>query len=335
MNVIISFTQDAKITLILSIYLIRLMRLEGITERVLYGIYERLLIDEVKASGVPGHVAIIMDGNRRYAASHGIGRFYGHVKGSDATEKVLDWCWELGIKQVTFYAFSTENFSRPQEELAFLFDLIERKLDEIAKDKRTHERRIKVRFLGRIDLLPERLRISAENAKSATQSYGSVFLNVALAYGGRQELVSAARAIARDVRDGRLSADAIDENVIAANLYPTNDIPVPAVDLIIRTGGDERTSNFLPWQANGNECAAYFCAPYWPEFRRIDLLRAIRTYQQREKEKRRNTADRLVKLIDAYGPVGDGGVRRLSNRLHGTPQEEPVRILDDIPIKNV
>jgi len=108
-----------------------------------------------------------------------------------------------------------------------------------------------------------------------------MYLNVALAYGGQRELVDAARSLARQVREGKIRAKEVDEDLIAHHLYPQDGISVPKVDLIIRTGGDSRTSNFLPWQANGNECAAYFCAPYWPEFRKIDFLRAIRTAQTR------------------------------------------------------
>ena len=108
-----------------------------------------------------------------------------------------------------------------------------------------------------------------------------MYFNIALAYGGQSELVDAARAIASEVKSGKLQANLVDEDLIGEYLYPHDDIPVPKVDLIIRTGGEVRTSNFLPWQANGNECAAYFCAPFWPEFRKIDFLRAIRTVQAR------------------------------------------------------
>jgi tritrans,polycis-undecaprenyl-diphosphate synthase [geranylgeranyl-diphosphate specific] len=111
--------------------------------------------------------------------------------------------------------------------------------------------------------------------------YSDLYINIALAYGGQCELVDAAKALAREVEAHKISAGSVDEGIIAKYLYPHNGVPVPKVDLIIRTGGEFRTSNFLPWQANGNECAAYFCAPYWPEFRKIDFLRAMRTAQIR------------------------------------------------------
>jgi tritrans,polycis-undecaprenyl-diphosphate synthase [geranylgeranyl-diphosphate specific] len=130
-------------------------------------------------------------------------------------------------------------------------------------------------------MLPQDLQEEIRRVEEATSSYENLYLNVALAYGGQRELVDAVRALAQQVKEGRLKAAEVSEELIARNLYPQGGISVPKVDLIIRTGGENRTSNFLPWQANGNECAAYFCAPYWPEFRMIDFLRAIRVAQAR------------------------------------------------------
>jgi len=130
-------------------------------------------------------------------------------------------------------------------------------------------------------MLPQDLQEEIRRTEAATQGYDGIYLNVALAYGGQRELVDAARSLAEQVSMGKIRAQDVDESMIARHLYPRDGTPVPKVDLIVRTGGDCRTSNFLPWQANGNECAAYFCAPYWPEFRKIDFLRAIRTAQTR------------------------------------------------------
>jgi len=130
-------------------------------------------------------------------------------------------------------------------------------------------------------MLPADLQEEIFRTEEATRGYDGMYLNIALAYGGQRELMDAVRSLARQVSEGRIRADDVNEDLIAQHLYPQDGISVPKVDLIIRTGGECRTSNFLPWQANGNECAAYFCAPYWPEFRKVDFLRAIRTAQTR------------------------------------------------------
>jgi tritrans,polycis-undecaprenyl-diphosphate synthase [geranylgeranyl-diphosphate specific] len=301
---------------------------------LLYGGYEALLVNEIKDKPVPSHVAIIMDGNRRFARKHGLAQYYGHFKGADTTEKVLDWSFDLGIKQLTVYAFSTENFDRDDVEKNKLFELIGIKFDKICTDKRTHKRRMRVRVLGNIELLPPGLKSSAKHAEEITRNYEGVFLNVALAYGGRQELLDAARKMARKVKNGELSLNDINEETISNNLYPSGG-SLPFVDLIIRTGGDERISNFLPWQANGNECAAYFCAPFWPEFRRIDFLRAIRTFQTREHERQKNTVMRVVKLLSYYGMVEVEDVIRISRRFIKIPKEEVVNILQELANRNV
>ena len=299
----------------------------------LYGSYEALLAREIGDNPVPSHVAIIMDGNRRYARRQGLARYYGHFRGADTTEKVLDWSFDLGIKQLTVYAFSTENFERSDEEKNRLFELIGIKFDKICVDERTHKRRMRVRVIGNIDLLPPVLKASAKHAEEITKNYNGVYLNVALAYGGRQELVDAARNMAWKIKNGELSVKEINEDTISKNLYPVSG-SVPYVDLIIRTGGDERISNFLPWQANGNECAAYFCAPFWPEFRKIDFLRAVRTYQTREHERQKNTIMRIVKLLSYYGMVEVEDVIRISRRFITIPKEEVIKILHELKYHN-
>ena len=246
-----------------------------------YTFYERLLKSRILA-GVPvEHVAIIQDGNRRYAMQKGLSRFLGHSLGADTSEKVSDWCLEVGVKHLTLYAFSTENFERDELEKRYLFDLIKNKFAELCRSKKIHANRVRVRAIGRVEMLPQDLQEEICRTEEATREYETMYLNVALAYGGQRELVDAARSLARQVSEGKIRAEDVDEDLIATHLYPQDGISVPKVDLIIRTGGDCRTSNFLPWQANGNECAAYFCAPYWPEFRKIDFLRAIRTAQTR------------------------------------------------------
>ncbi|QSG08917.1 polyprenyl diphosphate synthase [Halapricum desulfuricans] len=276
-------------------------------------LYETLL--EWEVSGTPDHVAVIQDGNRRYAREQGDDATDGHREGAETTEAVLEWCEELGIEELTLYAFSTENFERPADEREALFDLLERKLREFADADRVHEAGVRIRAIGEIDRLPERVQDAIAYADRRTRSYDQFQLNVALAYGGRAELLNAARGIARDVRDGDLDPGAVDVGTVDRRLY---DGPTRDVDLIIRTGGDERTSNFLPWHANGNEAAVYFCAPYWPEFRKVDLLRAIRTYESREVSWRKTRVQRALALIRAIeNERGEGGqlLERLRERL--------------------
>lgn len=246
-----------------------------------YALYERLLKSRILAGVAVEHVAIIQDGNRRYAKEKGITKLLGHSLGADTSERVSDWCIELGVKHLTLYAFSTENFKRDESERNYLFNLIKNKFNELGRSRKIHSNRVHVRAIGRVEMLPLDLQEEIKRTEEATRGYEGMYLNVALAYGGQRELVDAARSLARQVGEGSVRSKDVDEEMIASHLYPRDGTAVPKVDLIIRTGGDSRTSNFLPWQANGNECAAYFCAPYWPEFRKIDFLRAIRTAQTR------------------------------------------------------
>ncbi|GAB7091897.1 polyprenyl diphosphate synthase [Halorubrum luteum] len=281
-------------------------RLYNVAERG----YLRLLRREIDA--VPTHVAIIQDGNRRYARDQGADAPDGHRAGADTTERVLDWCADLGIAELTLYAFSTENFDRPDEELEPLFDLLESKLFEFADADRVHDQGVRIRAIGDIPRLPSRVQEAVAYAERRTADNDRFRLNVALAYGGRNELLSAARGIARDVDRGDIAPDDVDVDVVERRLY---DRPVRDVDLIVRTGGDERTSNFLPWHANGNEAAVYFCAPYWPEFSKADFLRAIRTYQSREASWQRARTERAVALVRAVAEIELEEAKRVATRL--------------------
>jgi tritrans,polycis-undecaprenyl-diphosphate synthase [geranylgeranyl-diphosphate specific] len=304
--------------------------LKKILDTVLYLGYEYLLTREIKEFRIPEHIAIIMDGNRRYAKKLGMTVWQGHNLGANTTENVLDWCYELGVKQITVYAFSTENQNRPDEEKQKIFKLIGLKLEKLMQDERTHERRMRVRILGNIDLLPIWLKETARQAETITRNYNNIYLNIAMAYGGRQEIVDTARVLAQKVESGELEVSDINEEIISSHLYPSTSLAVPDVDLIIRTGGDERMSNFLPWQANGNECAAYFCAPYWPEFRKIDFLRSIRTFQTREYEWQKNTVRRIVRLLRHTGQVEVEQVIRMSLMAGHITTEEVLAILKDL-----
>jgi len=282
--------------------------------QLIYRGYEHLLTQEVKNAPIPRHVAIIMDGNRRYARKLGQITNFGHRQGASITEKVIEWSCELGIEHLTIYAFSTENFNRSNDEKENLFDLIRVKFDEIGEDERTHERKMRVHAIGDIEKLPDQLQESIKNVELVTSVYDKFNLNVAIAYGGRQEIVQAVREIASKVERGEISLEDINEETISNHLYPADGTALPNVDLIIRTGGDERVSNFLPWQANGNECASYFCAPFWPEFRKIDFLRSIRVYQTRAEERKQQTALRAAHFLKVLGKTEVNDMRKLSRK---------------------
>jgi len=239
---------------------------------------EKRLLELVRSEPVPNHLAIIMDGNRRFAAAQGLDVSKGHAKGRDTAELLLDWCLEVGVNILTIYALSTENFSRSPEELEALMDLYEKALRDIAVDERVHRHEIRVRVIGNRSLLPDRVKEAIDIAEKATAAYSRYRFNVALAYGGRDEIVEAIRSLAREVRDGRLTPEQIDSEAVSRHLY-TADLPDP--DLIFRTSGEERISNFLLWQAAYSEL--YFSDVLWPGLTRLEFLRAIRSFQLRRR----------------------------------------------------
>jgi tritrans,polycis-undecaprenyl-diphosphate synthase [geranylgeranyl-diphosphate specific] len=294
----------------------------------LYKAYERLLAREVRKAPMPQHVAIIQDGNRRYADKIGEPRAYGHVCGALTTERVLWWCLDLGIKQLTLYSFSTENYGRSEAELNALFSLIEQRLADLYEEEQIYEKQVRVRMIGERDLLPKGVLQSVERVEEATRDFDKHFLNFALAYGGRQEIIDVVRSVAELVEGGFLRAEEITEDTLTGFFYNNN--ALDDVDLIIRSGGEERTSNFLPWQANGNECCSYFCAPYWPEFRRIDLLRAVRTFQEKEQERRETVVQRVFLFLNEVGKVEAEEVFRLSRKACVITRDEVKDILREL-----
>ena len=245
-----------------------------------YRIYEKWLWYQVKDRPKPAHIGIILDGNRRWARSHSLDPSMGHYYGADKTEEVLRWCLDLGIKTITLYVFSTENFNRPRREVERLMELFEERLQRLKEDRDIHEHKVRVKVIGRINLLPRRLQRIIREIEAMTKDYDEHFLNLAIAYGGRAEIIDAARKIAKKVLNGELSIEDIDEETFERNLY-TSHLPKQDLDLIIRTSGEERLSGFLLYQSAYSELC--FIDVYWPEFRRIDLLRAIRTYQSRKR----------------------------------------------------
>jgi tritrans,polycis-undecaprenyl-diphosphate synthase [geranylgeranyl-diphosphate specific] len=221
-----------------------------------------------------------LDGNRRWASAREMIPWQGHREGAEKVKEFLEWCLDLGIRTVTLYAFSTENFNRVDREVEELMRIYEENLTELLKSDVIHDNEVCVRAIGRINLLPERVRRLIVEVEEATKDYDRFYLNVALAYGGRAEIVDAAKEIAVKVNKGELAPDDIDEEVIEDHLY-TSYLPHPDPDLIIRTSGVARLSNFLIWQSAYSEL--FLVDVYWPDFREIDLERAIRSFQNRHR----------------------------------------------------
>ncbi len=252
------------------------MSISNILTNRAYSAYEARLRKEVLANPLPNHIAIIMDGNRRYAEERGETREEGHRLGSEKLEEVLDWCVEDGVKFLTVYAFSTENFNREKDEVDYLMDLLRQSLIKFAESPRVHDKKVRLKVLGDVTMLPEHVRDAVDYADEKTKDYSDYHFNMAIAYGGRQEIIAAVKTVAQKVADGEMDVEDIDENVLSEHMY-TSDTPDP--DLVLRTSGEIRISNFLLWQLAYSEL--YFTDVYWPGFRYIDFLRAIRTYQQR------------------------------------------------------
>jgi len=204
----------------------------------------------------------------------------GHWKGADAVENLLDWCEQLDIKIITLYALSVENLNRNDRELQNLFELIRLRLEKLYKDPRIHKNKMRVKGIGRIELLPEPIKEILQKLEEATRGYDSHFLNIALAYGGQLELVDAVKKIGEKIKEGSLKINDIDKKEIESNLY-TSHLPQSSPDMILRTSGEKRLSGFLMWQSVYSELV--FMDIFWPEFRKIDLMRAIRTYQERKR----------------------------------------------------
>jgi undecaprenyl diphosphate synthase len=231
---------------------------------------------QLQSDRIPRHVAIIMDGNGRWAERRGLTRVEGHRAGLDACREVLRAANDLGVEHLTLYAFSLENWNRPKDEVRELMALLERYLDEEIEEVMRND--IRLRSIGRSDRLPPSVRKRVEDAEERTRNNRAMDLIFALSYGGRAEIVDAARRIARDAEEGKVDPQRIDEKVFAAYLYAP-DVPDP--DLLIRTGNEMRVSNFLLWQIAYTEI--YTTPVMWPDFRREHLVAAMADYQGRER----------------------------------------------------
>ncbi len=243
-----------------------------------YRIYEGRLSAQIEKEPLPNHIGIILDGNRRWAATRGVSPGIGHEQGANNVENLLDWCHDLRIKTVTLYVLSTENLDRPPGEVTELLGLMQQRFERLLTDDRIFRYRVKVKAIGQLDLLPESMRRTLTEIEEKTAGFGDLYLNIAVAYGGRAEITDVVRAVAQDVKSGAITPDEITEDTISKKLY-TAYLPNQEPDLIIRTSGEERMSGFLLWQGAYSELV--FVDVFWPAFRKIDLMRAIRTYQRR------------------------------------------------------
>lgn len=228
-------------------------------------------------NNLPTHIAIIMDGNRRWAKNKKLDTRLGHKKGAETLENIVRYCNKIGIKYLTVYAFSTENWKRSKEEVGALMMLLQNYLDDFAK--RADTENIKINMIGERENLSKGLLKSIDNAIERTKNNTGIQFNIAFNYGGRNEIVTAVKKIANDVKNDKLQIDDITEELVSKYLY-TNDTPDP--DLLIRTSGEIRTSNFLPWQLVYSEF--YFTDKLWPDFEPDDLDKAIEEYNRRTRK---------------------------------------------------
>ncbi len=235
-----------------------------------------LFKEKIDLTRLPQHIAIIMDGNGRWAKAQGKHRIFGHKNGVKAVREVTEGCAEIGVKHLTLYAFSTENWNRPKMEVSALMELL---FLTIGKEIKTLQKNnIRLNAIGHLHNLPESNRKAITEVMEATKNNTRMTLTLALSYGSREELSEAARKIAVDYKEGKISLDEINQQSISSHLY-TKDMPDP--ELMIRTSGEHRISNFLLWQLAYTEL--YFTDKFWPEFTRNDLYKAIYDFQQRER----------------------------------------------------
>ncbi|MGO4660792.1 isoprenyl transferase [Terrabacter sp. 2TAF16] len=244
---------------------------------VVYGAYERRVLKDLPKEALPRHVAVMLDGNRRWAKARGAGTASGHQAGADKIEELLEWCREAGVEYVTLWLLSTDNLRRAEEELAPLLKIIETAVADLAESGHWH-----LKIVGALELLPPETAASLSASAERTQDVHGMIVNVAVGYGGRREIADAVRdlLLAR-AADGetieQIAAELTVED-IAGHLY-TKGQPDP--DLVIRTSGEQRLGGFLLWQSATSEF--YFCEAYWPDFRHVDFLRALRAYAGRHR----------------------------------------------------
>lgn len=233
-------------------------------------------MEEISLNNLPKHIAVIMDGNGRWAKNRGALRIFGHQNGIKAVRETVEACAELGVGYLTLYTFSTENWGRPKVEVDGIMDLLVKTIgDEVP---RLHKNNVQLKCIGDMDALPATARKNMEKGIETTKNNTGLVLNIALSYSGKWDIIQAVRKTASAVKSGELSAEDIDEEQFSHYL---STYPAPDVDLLIRTGGDHRISNYLLWQSAYAELL--FLDVLWPDFRKSDLLEAIKTFQTRDR----------------------------------------------------
>jgi short-chain Z-isoprenyl diphosphate synthase len=246
-------------------------------KRVLYPAYEARLVRRLRDASLPAHVGVMLDGNRRWAKAVGADSAAGHRAGAANIEPFLGWCEDLGIEVVTLWLLSTDNLNRPSAELVPLLGIIEEVVDELAATGRW-----RINPVGALDLLPDSTSRALKAAADVTRDVEGVLVNIAVGYGGRREIADAVRSLLQHHATEGTSieelASILDVEHISEHLY-TKGQPDP--DLVIRTSGEQRLGGFLLWQSTHSEF--YFCEAYWPDFRRVDFLRALRAYAERHR----------------------------------------------------
>lgn len=234
------------------------------------------MLGEIDFSKLPKHIAIIMDGNGRWAQKKGLPRVMGHKAGMEAIKKTVKSCSDMGIKILTVYAFSTENWKRPQDEVSYLMNLL---VEYMRKEvNELHNNKVKIKVLGELDMLPAQTRKEILEAVRLTENNQGLQFNIALNYGGRSEILNACKKLIQDISDGSIDMTSIDEAIFSNYLYTGSD---PDPDLIIRTSGEQRVSNFLLWQGAYSELM--FVHQLWPDFDEKVLRSAIIEYQSRDR----------------------------------------------------
>ncbi|WP_405553157.1 isoprenyl transferase [Streptomyces sp. NBC_01171] len=253
------------------------MNLRDKLRSLLVRVYARRVEGHLDHASVPEHIGVIMDGNRRWAKAAGSSTVHGHRAGAEKIEEFLGWCDETDVKVVTLWLLSTDNFDRPQDELGPLLDIIDGVVRTLAEDGRW-----RVHHVGTPDLLPAGMQQTLKQAEESTAHVDGIVVNVAIGYGGRQEIADAVRSMLADAQDKGVSmaelAESVDVDMIGRHLY-TGAQPDP--DLVIRTSGEQRLSGFMLWQTAHSEY--YFCEVFWPAFRKVDFLRALRDYAARHR----------------------------------------------------
>jgi short-chain Z-isoprenyl diphosphate synthase len=252
-------------------------------ERPFYALYERRLTAQVAEWRLPRHIGVIMDGNRRFARELAKSPVsFGHARGAEKLHQLLGWCYDFGIPVVTVWSFSLDNFQRDTSEVEHLFQLFEDKTRELARRSELKTNEVRVRYIGKLNLLPESLQEAIRSVEQQTAAHSRFHLNIAMAYGGREEITDAFRRyLAEQAERGRTldqAREAFDDTAIEPYLYLSG---LPEPDLILRTSGEVRLSGFLLWQSAYSEL--FFADTYWPSFRKIDFLRALRSFHERHR----------------------------------------------------